>query len=84
MGRTYAGILGFLAFQAVVVRGLLRSAGTEATLWQASLALFAFALLGYVAGELAGWIVEESVQERIAADAAAQQAANLKEKTKTG
>lgn len=84
MGRTYAGILGFLAFQMVIVRGLLRSAGIEAVLWHASLALFAFALLGFVAGELAGWIVEESVRGRIAADAAAQQAANLKEKTKAG
>jgi len=62
----------------------MRSAGIEATLWHASLALFAFGLLGFVAGELAGWIVEESVRGRVEADAAAHQAAALKEKTKTG
>jgi hypothetical protein len=84
VGRTYAGILGFLAFQIEVLRGLLRSAGAESTLWRASLALFAFALLGYVAGELASWVVEESVHDRVAAEAAAHQAAKPKEKAKTG
>lgn len=73
MGRTYAGVLGLLAFQAVMMRGLLRSAGVEATFWQATLALFGFAALGYIAGNTAAWIVGESVRSGLAAEAAAQQ-----------
>lgn len=71
MGRTYAGVLGLLAFQAVMVRGLLRAAGVEATCWQAALALFGFAALGYITGNTAAWIVAESVRSGMAAEAAA-------------
>lgn len=72
MGRTYAGVLGLLAFQTVMVRGLLRSAGAETVYWQASLALFGFAALGYITGNTAAWIVGESVRSSMAAEAAAQ------------
>ena len=72
MGRTYAGVLGLLAFETVIVRGLLRSAGLEAAFWQGSLALFGFAALGFITGNTAAWIVGESVRSGLAAEAAAQ------------
>jgi hypothetical protein len=71
MGRSYAGILGPLAFVTEVARGVSRSAGTESTVMAAVAALFAFAVIGFVLGELAGWIVNDSVRSRLAAEIAA-------------
>ena len=62
MGRTYAGILGPLAFAIVVARGIWSASGVEATLGFACGALFLFALLGVVAGRLADYLVRESVR----------------------
>jgi hypothetical protein len=62
VGRSYAGILGLVAFAAAVARGVLHGAGTEATLGRASACLVAFMALGWVIGRLADWIVEESVK----------------------
>ena len=67
-----------------MARGLLRSSGVEATLLQASLALFGFALLGYIVGRLASWIVEESVRGSVVRPSRAQQAAKPKGATQTG
>ncbi len=78
MGRSYAGVLGLLAFGTVLARGLGRTASVNATLWQASLALFAFALVGLITGAIANRIVEESVRSSVAAEAATQQAAKQK------
>jgi len=74
MGAKYAGILGPLAFAAAVLRGCLQGGGVERTLLTAWLALWAFAALGYVAGRLAGWIVEESVAVRLAEELEARHA----------
>jgi hypothetical protein len=71
MGRSYAGILGPLAFVTELARGALRSAGTESTVTTAVAALFAFAAIGFVLGELAGWIVNDSVRSRLALEIAA-------------
>jgi hypothetical protein len=62
MGRSYAGILGPLAFATAVARGLVEGHGAEATLQTACLALFAFAALGYVLGRVAALIVDDSVR----------------------
>ena len=74
VGRSYAGVLGLLAFGTVLARGLGRMAGVNATLWQASMALFVFALVGLIVGAIANRIVEESVRSSVAAEAAALQA----------
>ena len=71
MGRSYAGILGPLAFVTEIARGVLRSAGTESTVMTAVAALFVFAFVGFVLGELAGWIVNDAVRSRLAAEIAA-------------
>ena len=73
MGRIYAGVLGPLAFLAVVVRGILHNGTSQSTLGTASICLFAFALIGYVSGSVAGWTVNESVRMQVAAEAAAAQ-----------
>jgi hypothetical protein len=61
MGRSYAGILGPIAFATVIVRGLLAGADVIATLKTATAALFLFAAVGYVAGRIAAGIVRDSV-----------------------
>jgi hypothetical protein len=62
MGRAYAGILGPLAFGLVCARGVLAASGTEATLVAAMSALFIFAGIGYLAGQMADYLVRESVR----------------------
>jgi hypothetical protein len=62
MGRVYGGSLGLLAFALMAIRGPLTGAGTEATLVAASAALFAFAAIGYVVGNVAEHLVNESVR----------------------
>ena len=74
MGRSYAGILGTLALGATLVRGLLLGASADTALVQGWLALLIFAPLGAVIGLLAEWIVDQSVQQLIDQEIAAQQA----------
>ena len=73
MARTFAGILGPLAFVVCLARGLIHAWGTETILLQAWTSLWAFAMLGAVLGWLAGRIVEEEVRSRIAAERHASQ-----------
>jgi hypothetical protein len=73
VGRTYAGVLGPIAFLTVALRGWKQGSGVEPSLLSAWLALVAFAALGYVVGRLAAWIVEESVKSRINQELAAQE-----------
>ena len=61
-GRTYAGILGPLAFTIVVARTLLGGGGVETTLLLASGCLFIFAGIGYVVGQIADGIVFQAVK----------------------
>jgi hypothetical protein len=62
MGRAYAGILGSLACGITVARGLLAGADVPGILLAASGALFLFAALGYLAGQIGELIVRDSVQ----------------------
>ena len=58
MARTYAGILGPLAFLTVLARGLFGGGGTEAVLYHAWASLLAFAALGCAIG----WFAEQTVE----------------------
>jgi hypothetical protein len=58
----------------MLARGLLVGGGAQATLLQAWIALLVFAALGHVIGRLASWIVQESVQDKVAAELAAHEA----------
>ncbi len=62
MGRTYAGILGPLAFTTILARGVFNGGGAETTLFLATTCLFLFAGLGYLVGQVADSIVFESVK----------------------
>jgi hypothetical protein len=74
VGRSYAGVLGPVAFVTMIARGLLGGGGSQTTLLHAWIALLSFAMLGYVIGRLAGLIVQESVQGKVAAELAAHDA----------
>ncbi|MBI3838916.1 MAG: hypothetical protein HY288_13420 [Planctomycetia bacterium] len=67
VGRRYAGILGLLAFLTIVMRGLVHGSGVESTLLAAAFHLVFFAFVGYLVGQLAGWIVLDSVRAKLAA-----------------
>jgi len=71
MGRAYAGILGPLAFALVTARGVVGLWGVEGTLLAASAALFALAGLGYIVGQTAEYLVNESVRKQFQAAMAA-------------
>ena len=74
MGRSYAGVLGPLAFVTMLARGMLGGGGSNSTLLSAWIALVLFAALGHVIGALASWIVQESVRDKVAAELAAHEA----------
>ena len=82
MGRAYAGILGLLAFALAIARCTAAGSGTEATILAASSALFVFAAIGYLAGQTADYLVNNSVRMQFAA-AMAQWNAKQQEKAKT-
>ncbi len=68
MGRDYAGILGTTAMVTVITRGLIMSGGLESILFAAIGAMFLFAGLGWLMGNAAARIVDESVRQRINAE----------------
>jgi hypothetical protein len=74
VGRSYAGVLGPVAFLTMIARGVLGGGGSQTTLLHAWIALLLFASLGHVIGRLASWIVQESVQDKVAAELAAHEA----------
>lgn len=67
MGRAYAGTLGPLACGTILARSLVQGGGVEATILAAIGGLFAFALIGYIAGQLADMFVRESVRTQFQA-----------------
>jgi hypothetical protein len=77
MGRTYAGILGPLAFTLVLARSAIQGGGWEQTLLAASGALFVFAAAGYLAGQTAEFVIRDTVKSQF------QQAVAAWNKTQT-
>ncbi len=73
MGRSYAGIIGLLAFVTVVTRGLIDGASVESTLQVACLSLFGYAAIGYVIGRVGELIVADSVGAKFDAEMKAYQ-----------
>ena len=67
MARTYAGILGPLAFLTSLAQGFIHARQTEAILFAAWCSLLVFAAVGYFVGWIASRTVEESVAARIRA-----------------
>ena len=73
MGRSYAGILGTLAGTLVLCRGAISGSGLEATILFACVALFGFAVIGFVAGTLAESFTAEGVRQKFRLALEAQQ-----------
>jgi hypothetical protein len=65
MARTFAGILGLLAFATVLARSLIHNTDYGNAIWQASVMLFAFAGLGFALGLVAQWLIDDSVRGRL-------------------
>lgn len=74
MSRSYAGVLGLLAFFTATARGLIHGASAQSTLLTACLALVAFVAVGYFVGSLAAWNVEQSIRAQLAEEVARQTA----------
>jgi len=68
--RTYAGYLGLVAFVAAIANGLLHGGSTCRVLWGARLRLLEFMVVGFLAGGIAGWMVDEAIRGRVAAEMA--------------
>ena len=74
MGRTYAGILGPVAFCTVVTRGLIAGGDFDSTMLLSSISLFAFAAIGFVVGSIAENTILHSVIARCNAELEALEA----------
>jgi hypothetical protein len=70
MGRSYAALLGCLAFATTIARGLVHGGGLQTTVDTAIGWLVAFAVVGWIVGELAAWIVDDSIRSEMKPDGA--------------
>ena len=84
MARTYAGILGPLAFLTAVAHGALHGGNAMSVLWIAWCCLLTFSAVGYLVGWVAERTVEESVNGTISQELAARQAARRNETATAG
>ena len=73
MGRSFAGVLGPIAFAILVFRGLIAGAGAEGTLLAATAGMVAFSAFGYIAGRVAEAVIRDAVQARVAAEITAHE-----------
>lgn len=75
MGRTYAGILGPLAFTTILARSLFATSSVESTMMFATVCLFLFAGIGYIVGRVADSIVLDAVKANFDKELRAREAA---------
>ncbi len=75
MGRTYAGILGPLAFTTILARSVIDTSSVESTMMFATVCLFLFAGIGYLVGRVADSIVLEAVTANFGKELHAREAA---------
>ena len=83
MSRTYAGVLGAIAFLVTSIRGLLAGSDAETTLLAASGLVFVFAAIGCITGWIADKTVEEAVRWRLLAELRDQQVARADSPTQS-
>lgn len=77
VGRSFAGVLGSLAWCTVLARGVLHGSAADEVLRSALLALLIWAAAGALLGLLAGWLIEDSLRAQLAAEVQAQQEQRL-------
>jgi hypothetical protein len=70
VGKSYAGVLGCVAFATVVLHGAIHHAGIEATVLRAIGMLIGFGVLGFLLGNVAENAVDESVRAKMAQELA--------------
>ncbi len=75
MGRTYAGVLGPISFGIVIARTLIDGGSPGAALVAAVVALFTFAVIGYLIGAVAEKTVVEAMQMKFRTQWQANEAA---------
>ncbi len=63
MGRSYAGILGTIAFTVVILQGCIHAAQPRQVLESAIICTMAFWAIGHVLGTAAGWVVRSSIKD---------------------
>lgn len=68
MGRTYGGILGLVAFATVIGRGMVALSSIESVILFACVVMFLFGGLGWIVGNIAARIVDESVRQKVNAE----------------
>jgi hypothetical protein len=73
--RSYAGMLGLVAFATCLAHGWIHGAGIETSLFRAWICLLVFTLLGWMTGAIAAKVVDEAVRSRVTAELAAREAA---------
>ena len=84
MGRTYAGILGTIAFLTVLGRGLIHGAEAVPTLRLASASLLVMAVLGAIVGRLAAWLIDQSIRWQVQGELEARQPAGHRARAPAG
>ena len=77
MGRSYAGILGLVAFLSVMIQGFIANAATEPTLFRAWIGLLVFTAIGYLSGRLAQWMVEDSIRTKVTVELATEETTRI-------
>jgi hypothetical protein len=78
MGRSYAGVLGPISFVIVIARSMIDGGHAGSAIIHATIALFAFAAIGYVIGVVAERTVIEAVQMKFRKQWQANEAGNGK------
>ena len=68
MGRTYGGVLGLLAFLVTIARGLIHHGSLSSTITQALVAMFIFAGIGFVLGQMAAQTVAGALRTQFLAE----------------
>ncbi|HZZ73696.1 MAG TPA: hypothetical protein VFE24_15705 [Pirellulales bacterium] len=78
MARTYAAVLGYVAFFAEMARGVVHGSGSEGVLLAAIFGLLGFAAVGYFCGLIGEAILRDSIESLVTKEIANRGAAPAK------
>ena len=78
VGRSYAGVMGLIAFVATIFRGVANGASLEATVTTSCGCMFAFAAVGFLVGMAGQVVVGDAVRTKFLAELSAREPAAAK------